>query len=57
VASVKWGREDHLVKETVVLEFVTINAEYCKQYDDGTSVGGPVNFIWNFSDNTPTTDE
>ena len=55
VMSVTWDKEEHIVKETVDLAFVKIEAKYLKQNNEtGGAADGVVRFGWDFSDNKPT---
>ncbi len=54
VMSVNWEKEEHIVKETVDLAFVTIEAKYLRQENKtGAAAGGSINFGWDFEHNTP----
>jgi type VI secretion system secreted protein Hcp len=53
VMSVNWAQDEHIVKETVALAFVTIEAKYLKQANSGGAADGVVRFGWDFGDNKP----
>ena len=56
VMNVNWANDEHsgIVKETVSLAFVKIEANYLKQDNTGGAADGTVRFGWDFSDNHPT---
>ena len=55
VANVAWAQEEHIVKESLALEFVTVKADYRKQDNNaGEAADGKVHFGWDFEHNVAT---